>query len=81
MASEYEMSVNDYIAILKHRAVLVVVSIAVIFAVSVLVAMYIPLSISHPARFWSSLSRFPPIWWRRITIPLPTSASKSFASA
>jgi uncharacterized protein involved in exopolysaccharide biosynthesis len=42
MASEYEMSVNDYIAILKHRAVLVVVSIAVIFAVSVLVAMYIP---------------------------------------
>ena len=42
MASEYEMSVNDYIAILKHRAVLVIVSIAVIFAVSVLVAMYIP---------------------------------------
>ncbi|MGE8063655.1 GumC family protein [Pseudomonas sp. NPDC089569] len=42
MASEYEMSVNDYIAIIKHRAVLVVVSIAVILAASVLVAMSIP---------------------------------------
>ena len=42
MASEYEMSVNDYIAIIKHHAVLVVVSIAVIFAVSVMVAMAIP---------------------------------------
>lgn len=42
MASEYEMSVNDYIAIVKHRAVLVVVSLAVILAVSVLVAMSIP---------------------------------------
>jgi len=42
MASEYEMSVNDYIAIVKHHAVLVVVSIAVILAVSVMVAMAIP---------------------------------------
>ncbi|WP_223512793.1 GumC family protein [Pseudomonas sp. GL-B-19] len=42
MASEYEMSVNDYIAIIKHRAVLVVVSIAAILAVSVLVAISIP---------------------------------------
>ncbi|MGW8466029.1 GumC family protein [Pseudomonas sp. CLCA07] len=42
MASEYEMSVNDYIAIIKHRAVLVVVSVAAILAVSVLVAISIP---------------------------------------
>ncbi|MBV6821825.1 Wzz/FepE/Etk N-terminal domain-containing protein [Pseudomonas sp. PD9R] len=42
MASEYEMSVNDYIAIIKHHAVLVIVSIVVILAVSVLVAMSIP---------------------------------------
>lgn len=42
MNSEYEMSIADYIAILKHRAVLVVVSIVVIFGVSVLVAMSIP---------------------------------------
>jgi polysaccharide chain length determinant protein (PEP-CTERM system associated) len=42
MASEYEMSIADYIAILKHRAVLVIISILVIFGVSVLVAMSIP---------------------------------------
>jgi polysaccharide chain length determinant protein (PEP-CTERM system associated) len=42
MASEYEMSVNDYIAIIKHRAVLVIVSVVVILAASVLVAMSIP---------------------------------------
>jgi len=42
MNSEYEMSIADYIAILKHRAVLVVISIVVIFGVSVLVAMSIP---------------------------------------
>jgi polysaccharide chain length determinant protein (PEP-CTERM system associated) len=42
MASEYEMSLADYIAILKHRAVLVIISILVIFGVSVLVAMSIP---------------------------------------
>lgn len=42
MASEYEMSVNDYIGIIKHRAVLVIVCITVILGLSVLVAMSIP---------------------------------------
>ncbi|MGH8332219.1 MAG: GumC family protein [Pseudomonas sp.] len=42
MASEYEMSVNDYIEIIKHRAVMVIVCIAVILGLSVLVAMSIP---------------------------------------
>ncbi len=42
MTSEYEMSIADYIAILKHRAVLVIISVAVIFGVSVLVAMSMP---------------------------------------
>ncbi len=81
MASEYEMSVNDYIAILKHRAVLVVVSIAVIFAVSVLVAMYVPPVYQSSGTILVESQQISPIWWRRITIPLPTSASKSFASA
>lgn len=42
MTSEYEMSVNDYIAIIKHRAVLLIVSCAVILGVCVAVAMSLP---------------------------------------
>nr|WP_253404100.1 lipopolysaccharide biosynthesis protein [Pseudomonas migulae] len=42
MASEYEMSVNDYIAIVKHHAVLLIVSCAAILGVSIAVAMSLP---------------------------------------
>ncbi|MVV48688.1 lipopolysaccharide biosynthesis protein [Pseudomonas sp. PB120] len=42
MTSEYEMSVNDYIAIIKHRAVLLIVSAVVILGVCVMVAISLP---------------------------------------
>ncbi|MHC8332715.1 GumC family protein [Pseudomonas sp. LB3P25] len=42
MASEYEMSVNDYIAIIKHRALLLILSFAVILGVCVAVAISLP---------------------------------------
>ncbi|MBK5354668.1 lipopolysaccharide biosynthesis protein [Pseudomonas sp. TH41] len=42
MASEYEMSVNDYIAIIKHHALLLILSFVVILGVSVAVALTIP---------------------------------------
>ena len=42
MSSEYEMSVNDYIAVIKHRAVLLIVTVAVIIGASVLVATSMP---------------------------------------
>ncbi|CAI8972675.1 Lipopolysaccharide biosynthesis protein [Pseudomonas sp. IT-P253] len=42
MTSEYEMSVNDYIAIIKHHALLLILSVAVILGVSVAVALTIP---------------------------------------
>ncbi|MET0946888.1 MAG: lipopolysaccharide biosynthesis protein, partial [Pseudomonas sp.] len=42
MTTEYEMSVNDYIAIIKHHAVLLIVSCAAILGVSIAVAMSLP---------------------------------------
>lgn len=42
MKSEYELSLHDYIAIIKDRALLLGVSIAVILAVTVAVAMSVP---------------------------------------
>ncbi|VVN99719.1 GumC family protein [Pseudomonas fluorescens] len=42
MTSEYEMSVNDYIAIIKHRALLLILSFAVILGVCVAVALSLP---------------------------------------
>jgi succinoglycan biosynthesis transport protein ExoP len=42
MKSEYEMSLNDYIAIIKDRALLLGVSIVVILAVTVAVALTVP---------------------------------------
>lgn len=42
MTSEYEMSLNDYIAVIKHHALLLIVSCAVILGVSVAVAISIP---------------------------------------
>jgi len=42
MSSEYEMSVNDYFAVIKHRAVLLIVTVAVIIGASVLVATSMP---------------------------------------
>jgi len=42
MKSEYELSLNDYIAILKRRALLIGVSFTAIFAVSLMVALAIP---------------------------------------
>lgn len=42
MTTEYEMSVNDYIAIIKHHAVLLIVSCAAILGISIAVAMSLP---------------------------------------
>ena len=42
MNSEYELSLNDYIAVIKRRALLLVVCCAVILGVSVVVAITIP---------------------------------------
>lgn len=42
MASEYEMSFNDYIAIIKHHALLLILSFVVILGVCVAVAMSLP---------------------------------------
>jgi polysaccharide chain length determinant protein (PEP-CTERM system associated) len=42
MASEYEMSVNDYIAIIKHHALLLIISGAVILGACVAVAISLP---------------------------------------
>ncbi|WP_166359483.1 GumC family protein [Pseudomonas akapageensis] len=42
MSSEYELSLNDYIAVIKRRAWLLGLSFAVILGVSVVVAMSIP---------------------------------------
>ncbi|TDF84123.1 Wzz/FepE/Etk N-terminal domain-containing protein [Pseudomonas sp. H9] len=42
MKSEYEMSLNDYIAIIKDRALLLGLSIVVILAVTVVVAVTVP---------------------------------------
>jgi len=42
MTSEYEMSVNDYIAVIKHHALLLILSVAVILGLSVVVAISIP---------------------------------------
>jgi polysaccharide chain length determinant protein (PEP-CTERM system associated) len=42
MTSEYEMSVNDYIAIIKHRAPLLIVSFLVILGACIAVAMTLP---------------------------------------
>jgi polysaccharide chain length determinant protein (PEP-CTERM system associated) len=42
MTSEYEMSINDYIAVIKHHALLLIVSCAVILGVCVAVAISIP---------------------------------------
>jgi len=42
MTSEYEMSVNDYIAVIKHHALLLILSFAVILGLSVVVAISIP---------------------------------------
>ncbi|MHC8350276.1 GumC family protein [Pseudomonas sp. RT4P38] len=42
MASEYEMSVNDYIAIIKHHALLLILSFVVILGVCIAVAISLP---------------------------------------
>jgi len=42
MTSEYEMSVNDYIAVIKHHALLLILSCTVILGLSVVVAISIP---------------------------------------
>ncbi|MGE8177020.1 GumC family protein [Pseudomonas fluorescens] len=42
MTSEYEMSVNDYIAVIKHHALLLILTFAVILGLSVVVAISIP---------------------------------------
>ncbi|WP_338523227.1 Wzz/FepE/Etk N-terminal domain-containing protein [Pseudomonas batumici] len=42
MTSEYEMSANDYIAVIKHHAWLLILSVAVILVMSVVVAISIP---------------------------------------
>lgn len=42
MASEYEMSFNDYLAIIKHHALLLIVSFVVILGVCIAVAMSLP---------------------------------------
>ena len=42
MNSEYELTLNDYIAILKRRALLLCLSFALILGVSLLVAVAIP---------------------------------------
>ncbi|MCU1761122.1 lipopolysaccharide biosynthesis protein [Pseudomonas sp. 14P_8.1_Bac3] len=42
MASEYEMSVNDYIAIIKHHALLIILSFVAILGVCVAVALSLP---------------------------------------
>ncbi|RON09051.1 lipopolysaccharide biosynthesis protein [Pseudomonas brassicacearum] len=42
MTSEYEMSVNDYIAVIKHHALLLILSFTVILGLSVVVAISIP---------------------------------------
>lgn len=42
MASEYEMSVNDYIAIIKHHALLLIISGAVILGACIAVAISLP---------------------------------------
>ncbi|KJZ60651.1 GumC family protein [Pseudomonas fluorescens] len=42
MASEYEMSFNDYLAIIKHHALLLIVSFVVILGVCIAVAISLP---------------------------------------
>ncbi len=42
MKSEYELSLKDYIAIIKDRALLLGVTIVVILAISVAVALSVP---------------------------------------
>jgi succinoglycan biosynthesis transport protein ExoP len=42
MKSEYELSLNDYIAVLRRRALLIGLSFTAIFAVSLMVALAIP---------------------------------------
>lgn len=42
MASEYEMSVNDYLAIVKHHALLIILSGAAILGVCLAVALSLP---------------------------------------
>ncbi|SED95716.1 polysaccharide chain length determinant protein, PEP-CTERM locus subfamily [Pseudomonas frederiksbergensis] len=42
MATEYEMSFNDYLAIIKHHALLLIVSFVVILGVCVAVAISLP---------------------------------------
>ena len=42
MKAEYELSLNDYIAVLKRRAVLIGLSFTGVFAVSLMVALAIP---------------------------------------
>lgn len=42
MASEYEMSVNDYIAIIKHHALLLILSFVAILGVCIAVALSLP---------------------------------------
>lgn len=42
MATEYEMSVNDYLAIVKHHALLIILSVTAILGVCLAVALSLP---------------------------------------
>lgn len=76
MKSDYELSLRDYIAIIKDRALLLVVSIVVILAATVAVAVMVPPIYQSAGTILVESQQISPSWCRPTTPALPTNASR-----